>query len=85
MKDPFVAVRLMKDPFINPGRSEGWRPTERPGVSHITPEAACHPVDLAKPDHAVSRGPMHEAHHGQSTGPHREANGGAPLARCDST
>ncbi|GAB1516408.1 hypothetical protein JCM33774_84530 [Actinophytocola sp. KF-1] len=54
----------------------GASPPQR-APAHYTRTAACHPVDLAKPDHAVSRGP------GSPTQP-RAQTARAPLTRCDS-
>jgi hypothetical protein len=81
MKDPFLNASITKDPFLNGSMTKGSFITDQPS----TPKAACHPVDLAQPDHTVSRGPMHEAHRGHSREAAAKADGGAPLARCDST
>jgi hypothetical protein len=63
MKGSFIKPSATKDPFINaaPPQSAG-----RASPHHEL--SACHPVDLAKPDHAVSKGPMHEARHCQKRG-----------------
>jgi hypothetical protein len=68
-KAPFITATVTKDPFIAPPARSGsthsraqaqttsraQSPHHEPGASPHHPRAACHPVDLAKPNHAVSR------------------------------
>ncbi len=49
MKGSFITLNVTKDPFIAPTHNRRRDASPRHELS------ACHPVDLAKPDHAVSR------------------------------
>ena len=67
MKGPFLTLDVMKGPFLTRGRARSARPAKRanpaqtqaePNIGRSPPHLwlACPPVDLAKPDHTVSRG-----------------------------